>query len=92
MPVIRVVERGGEGEDEGEGVGAGAPVARPAAGAGAAGAAVEYARLSSNIAVADQIGRFVAGEVLKQFGNESLADKLKGAGGERMIMGSVSWG
>ena len=83
MPVVRSSTRGSEGETEGEGV-TGAPVS------GTASAATrELNRVTGNLTLADHIGRFVAGEVARQFQNENLSELVKG---KNMIMISGSWG
>lgn len=76
MPVVHF-----GGPNEGEDVGA--------AGAPAEGGA-QLDRFTTNLIIADQIGKFVAGELVNTFSKEDLALKLKG--GENMIMGSISWG
>jgi hypothetical protein len=76
MPIVRVSQGG-----EGEGVGA----ARPAAG----GLAGDLGRVTTNLTLADHIGKLIAGQVANQFQNENLADLLKG---KNMIMISGSWG
>lgn len=53
------------------------------------GASSELTRVTSNLTLSDHIGRYVAGEVAKQFQNENLADLLKG---RNAIMISGSWG
>ena len=78
MPIVRV--NTGKGGGEGEGVG------QPAGGSGLSG---ELGRLTTNLTLADHIGKFVAGQVASQFQNENLADLLKG---KSMIMISGSWG
>jgi len=45
--------------------------------------------VTNNIALADHIGKFVAGEVSHKFAAENLADRLKG---KNAIHVSVSWG
>jgi hypothetical protein len=77
MPLVRITRSGGEGESEGEGL------------SGVSAPASSVARIQSNLALSDHIGRFIAGEVASQFKNESLADLLKG---KSMIMISGSWG
>lgn len=76
MPVVRSSR---SGEEEGEAVGA----RRTGIGSG------DVLRITSNLTLADHIGKFVAGEVGTQFQNENLADMLKG---KNMIMISGSWG
>ena len=78
MPNVRV---SGQGESEGESVG------RPLG--GTTGLTGEVARISNNMILSDQIGRFIAGEVAGQFQQENLADTLKG---KNQIMISGSWG
>jgi hypothetical protein len=70
-------------DDDAEGV-AGGTVA-----GGAAGVSREVAKVATNMALADHIGRFVAGEVSHKFASENLADRLKG---KNAIHVSVSWG
>jgi ABC-type iron transport system FetAB ATPase subunit len=49
----------------------------------------DLSRITTNITLADHIGKFIAGQVQTQFQNENLADVLKG---KNMIMISGSWG
>ena len=77
MPTVRT-SRPGEGEEEAV---PGRPVVDPGA--------IEVRRITSNLDLADHVGRFVAGEVVTQFQNEDLADVLKG---RNAIMISGSWG
>ena len=51
--------------------------------------AKDVTREVTNIALAEHIGRFVAGEVSHKFISENLADRLKG---RNAIHVSVSWG
>ncbi len=75
MPTVRV------GDSEGEGLtGAISPVR---------GAAGEVARVSSNLTLADHVGKYIAGEVAGRYRNENLADSLKG---KNAIHVSFSWG
>jgi len=76
MPTVRL------NDDEGEGL------AAPGTSAGAA-VSREVGRVTNNIALADHIGKFVAGEVSHKFAAENLADRLKG---KNAIHVSVSWG
>jgi hypothetical protein len=76
MPTVRF-------GDEGEGEGLGGAVAGGTAGAR------ELTRVTSNLALSDHIGKFVAGEVNSKFKAEDLASTLKG---RNAIHVSVSWG
>ncbi len=76
MPTVRMND-----ENEGEGV--------TGAGTTGTGATREVSRVTSNITLADHIGKFVAGEVSHKFAAENLADRLKG---KNAIHVSVSWG
>jgi hypothetical protein len=64
-------------DDDAEGVG------------GAVAGNKELTRVTSNIALSDHIGKFVAGEVNSKFKAEDLASKLKG---RNAIHVSISWG
>ena len=92
MPVIRIVGPGeNQGDNQGEGIDGPAGMQAVKQGVQAVPQIdAEYSRITTNMAIADQIGRFVAGEINNRFKEENLADRMKG--GERMIMGSVSWG
>ena len=77
MPVVRSsVGQGGEGEG-----------ISPQS--GLTGASKELTRVTNNLTLADHVGRYIAGDVARQFQNENLADLLKG---QNMIMISGSWG
>jgi hypothetical protein len=78
MPEVRVQS---EGEGEGEGLGGFA--------GRAAGLSPDVARVTTNLTLADHVGRFIAGQVATQFQDENLADTLKG---KNQIMISGSWG
>lgn len=78
MPVVRV-----QSEGEGEGESVVGELGRPT------GLTGDVARISNNMILSDQIGRFIAGQVSGQFQDESLADTLKG---KNQIMISGSWG
>ena len=84
MPVVRTSARGDEGDTEGEGV----TGARPVSGTLSAGTR-EVNRITGNLNLAEHIGRFVAGDVARQFQNENLSELVKG---KNMIMVSGSWG
>jgi len=56
---------------------------------GATGLSGDLARQTTNLALSQHIGNFVAGQVATQFQNENLADMMKG---KNMIMISASWG
>ena len=77
MPTVRMND-----ESEGEGV-TGGP------GSTAAGLSRDVGRVTTNLALADHLGKFVAGEVSHKFAAENLADRLKG---KNAIHVSVSWG
>lgn len=49
----------------------------------------ELTRVTQNILLSEQIGKFVAGQIQSQYVNENLADQLKGI---NAIHVSVSWG
>jgi len=76
MPLVRISGGGSEAE------------ALTSAGAGGVGTG-DLARVTTNLTLADHVGKFVAGQVASQFQNESLADALKG---KSAIMISGSWG
>jgi hypothetical protein len=82
MPLVRI--SGSEGE--GEGV-TGTTGSR--SGVGGTVGSGELGRVTTNLTLADHVGKFVAGEVASQFKNENLADVLKG---KNAIMISGSWG
>jgi hypothetical protein len=77
MPTVRF-------GDEGEGEGLGGATAT----GGTAGSR-ELSRVTSNLALSEHIGKFVAGEVNSKFKAEDLANSLKG---RNAIHVSVSWG
>jgi hypothetical protein len=77
MPLVRIQKPAG---GEGEGI---PDIGKPGIGTG------DLARITTNQALAEHVGKFVAGEVSNQFKNEALADVLKG---KNMIMISGSWG
>jgi hypothetical protein len=81
MPIVRIQK---PGEGEGEAL-TGGKAGTPTLGVGSG----ELSRITTNMALADHVGKFVAGEVAGQFRNENLADMLKG---KNMIMISGSWG
>ena len=81
MPIVRI-QKPGEG-DESEALAATKPTTSLGVGSG------ELNRITTNQALADHVGKFVAGEVSSQFKNEALSDMLKG---KNMIMISGSWG
>jgi hypothetical protein len=49
----------------------------------------DAARIASNIALADQLGKFVAGEIMHQYQNENLAEQLNKVG---QVAITISWG
>jgi hypothetical protein len=77
MPIVNL-SKTGEGEEEAVG-------RSTASGIGTG----ELNRVTTNLALADHVGKFIAGEVASQYKNERLADVLKG---KNMIMISGSWG
>jgi hypothetical protein len=81
MPIVRI-QKPGDAESEGLG---GTKPTTPSLGVGTG----ELSRITTNLALSDHVGKFIAGEVTSHFKNENLADMLKG---KNMIMISGSWG
>lgn len=77
MPTVRMDDDESEGVTGGTAAGATPALSR------------EVAKVATNLALADHIGRFVAGEVSHKFAAENLADRMKG---KNAIHVSVSWG
>ncbi|MCK7499431.1 MAG: radical SAM protein [Comamonadaceae bacterium] len=80
MPVVRI-QKPGEGDEA-------SLASTKSAATGLGVGSGELGRITTNQALADHVGKFVAGEVSTQFRNEALADMLKG---KNMIMVSGSW-
>jgi hypothetical protein len=75
MPTIRIGDQG-----EAEGV----PGTSPAAGLQG-----DVARIASNVALANYMGSFAAGEIIHKFAAEDLAQQLKT---KDKVAISISWG
>ena len=76
MPTVRT--GGGGGGGEGEGIDEGGVVGKSS-----------VARITGNMTLADHMGKFIAGEVVKQYLDEDLTSLVKG---KNAIMISGSWG
>jgi hypothetical protein len=53
------------------------------------GLTAENARVVSNIALADHMGKFVAGQILEQFGQENIAEMINK---KDMVAVTIKWG